>query len=139
MSKWDARFMQLAQLVSTWSKDPSTKVGAVIVDADRRIVSCGYNGAPKGCIEPSGFSREQKLYRTIHAEANALHFAGDVKGCTIYITAAPCANCAGHIIQRGITRVVYIKPDNDYGDRWHDSIKQGWLMFAEAGISTQEV
>lgn len=139
MSKWDDRFMEMAYLVSTWSKDPSTKVGAVIVDKDRRVISCGYNGAPKGVLEPSGFSREEKLNRTIHAEANALHFAGDVRGCTVYVTAAPCAHCAGHMIQRGITKVVYPKPNGEYSDRWKESLKDADLMFLEAGVKTIEV
>ena len=51
MNKWDMRFLELAALVATWSKDPSTQVGAVIVDSAKRIVSVGFNGAPRGVQE----------------------------------------------------------------------------------------
>jgi len=74
MSKWDSRFMDLARLVASWSKDPSTQVGAVIVDQDKRIVSTGFNGFPR-CVNDSPVDREVKLLRTIHAEENALLFA----------------------------------------------------------------
>lgn len=132
MTNWDQRLLSLAQHIATWSKDPSTKVGAVIVDQDRRIVSCGYNGVPRGVQEAA--SREDKLLRTIHAEANALHFASNVTGCTLYVTAQPCAHCAGHIIQRGIARVVCFKPSEDYMQRWYDSLWQGVIMFEEAKV-----
>lgn len=137
--KWDLRFIHLANQVSQWSKDPSTKVGAIIVDKDRRIVAAGYNGAPKGVEEPYYSDRDQKLLRTIHAEANALHFANDVTGCTMYITAAPCAHCAGHIIQRGIQRVVFRVDDLPYTQRWFDSINTALKMFKEADIIAEEI
>jgi dCMP deaminase len=83
---WDLRFLTLAKTVSTWSKDPSTKVGAVIVDKNRRVVSLGYNGFPKGVkdtIEKLE-DREQKYKHMVHAERNAMLFANkSLKGCTI--------------------------------------------------------
>lgn len=77
MSKWDHRFLELAELVGSWSKDPSTQVGAVIVDIDNRIVSTGFNGFPRGCLDHADTlgDRDRKLLRTIHAEDNALLFA----------------------------------------------------------------
>ena len=110
---WDKRFLELAKLVGSWSKDPSTQVGAVIVDKDKRIVSIGFNGFPKG-VEDSEkrlVDREQKYDIIIHAEANALMFAGkSVEGCTLYTWPfQPCSRCAGLIIQSGIKRVVSIK------------------------------
>lgn len=139
MDKWDERFLQMALLVATWSKDPSTKVGAIIVDGFRRVVSCGYNGAPKGVEEPPTLNREEKLLRTIHAEANALHFAGDVQGCTMYITAAPCAHCAGHIIQRGIRKVVFFNVNPFLTQRWKESFATAKSMFDEADVETMEI
>ncbi|HQR41672.1 MAG TPA: hypothetical protein PLX97_03285, partial [Gemmatales bacterium] len=80
MNKWHERFLGMARLVATWSKDDSTGVGAIIVSPDHRVVSVGFNGYPKG-VNDVILNREQKLARTIHAEANALHFAGkDVSG-----------------------------------------------------------
>lgn len=132
-NKWDLRFLDLAAHIAGWSKDPSTKVGAVIADAAHRIISLGFNGYASG-VEDTILSREQKLARTIHAEANALHFAAqDVHGCSIYVTHAPCSHCAAHIIQRGITRVVFDEPSVDFLSRWEDSYNEARAMFSEAG------
>ncbi len=143
MAKWDNRFIALAQHIAEWSKDPSTKVGAVLVDADRRVVSMGYNGAPRGTAEPSEGDREQKLMRTIHAEENALHFAHrDVAGCTMYISRPPCAKCAAHMIQRGVKEVVYTYDGYDYQDymsRWKESFMEAVTMLAEAGVQIKGV
>lgn len=131
--KWDGRFLALAELVATWSKDPSSHVAAVIVDSHNRIVSLGFNGPPKGVAEAK--DRDQKLMRTIHAEANALHFASrSVEGCTLYVTHPPCAHCAGHAIQRGIKRVVFPHPDPEFLVRWKDSFNESLEMLAEAGV-----
>lgn len=73
--------------------------------------------------------------RTIHAEANALHFANkDVTGCTIYVTHPPCAHCAAHIIQRGVVRVVYPTPSDEFLDRWRADFEEATQMFSEAGV-----
>lgn len=120
--------------MATWSKDDSTGVGAVITSPDHRIISVGFNGYPKG-VKDLIISREQKLARTIHAEANALHFAGrDVSGCSIYVTHPPCSHCAAHIIQRGITRVISPLPDQKFMDRWAASLAESTRMFDEAKV-----
>ena len=83
---WGRRFLHLAEHVSTWSKDPSTLVGAVIAD-DNRVVSVGFNGFPRGCDDSPALyaERERKYRRVIHAEANALLFAArPLAGCTLY-------------------------------------------------------
>lgn len=130
MSKWDKRFLALANLVSTWSKDPSTGVGAVIVDPRNRVVSLGFNGFPHG-VDDTYSTREQKLMRTIHAEDNAILFAGrDLTGCTLYVTHHPCARCAAKIIQSGIARVLYSRA---LGVRWSDEIAEASRLFVEAG------
>lgn len=132
-TNWAARFMQMAELVATWSKDPSTKVGAVITDDKHRIVSVGFNGVPRGVMEPN--SREQKLHRTIHAEQNAMAFAGrDLTGCRIYVTHAPCAQCAAMIAQRGIAMVCFDVSDKQYIERWEESVNEGIKVLNEARI-----
>jgi len=134
--KWDLRFLALSQHIAGWSKDDSTQVGAVIADPDRRVVSIGFNGYPKGVADQI-LSREQKLLRTVHAEANALHFANrDVHGCSIYITHPPCCNCAAHLIQRGISRVIFYAPSPYFLERWGDSFKESLRMFREAKVIT---
>lgn len=138
MSKWDRRFLGLANLVATWSKDPSTGVGAVIVDDKHRIVSMGFNGFPRAVRDDDAIleNREEKLRRTIHAEANAILFAPrSVEGCTIYVTHPPCAKCAATIIQAGITRVVSRPPWAAFVERWADDIRSAGEMFAESGTA----
>ena len=138
-TKWSRRFFSLAELVASWSKDLSTSVGCVIVDSDKRIVSLGFNGPPRGVSDVYD-SREQKLRRTIHAEANALHFAGrDVTGCTMFVTHPPCAHCAAHIIQRGISKVIYACPGQGFIDRWREDYYEALDMFREAGVDAVEV
>jgi dCMP deaminase len=133
--KWTKRFIDMAELVGSWSKDPSTRVGAVIVDNKQRIVSTGFNGFPRGVQDRVDVGRETKLARTIHAEANAILFAGrQLDGCTIFVTQPPCSNCAALIIQAGIKRVVTAKPDDAFMERWNASIMESWQMFREAGI-----
>jgi dCMP deaminase len=137
--KWDRRFLEMAELVGSWSKDPSTKVGAVIVDKDRRIVSTGYNGFPQGIADRSELlnDREKKYKLIVHGEMNAILFAQrSLSGCTLYTTPLlPCSSCAGVIIQSGIARVVSWGVDNP---RWNDSIGLSKEMFAEAGIECIE-
>lgn len=131
MNKWTQRFLDLAHLVSTWSKDPSTKVGAVIVDPNNRVVSLGFNGFPKG-VQDMDIPRERKLMRTIHAEENALLFAQrDLSDCSIYVTHHPCSNCAAKIIQAGIRRVSISR---EMGDRWAHESAEAKLMFSESGV-----
>ena len=136
--EWDYRFLSMAELISTWSKDPSTKVGAVIVDEDRRIVSLGYNGFPFGISDDNRLdNREIKYKMVIHAECNALLFASEPPvGCTIYTHPfMPCPKCAGMIIQSGIRRVVSYKNTNE---RWSEDFLLSMKMFMEAGIKLLE-
>lgn len=133
MSKWDTRFIDLAKLVAGWSKDPSTQVGAVIVDKDKRIVSTGFNGFPQG-VDDESTEREIKLLRTIHAEENALLFARrDVTGMTVYVTRPPCARCAAKLIQSGVSRVVYPLPPIDFIERWGNEMREAQAMFSQVG------
>lgn len=133
--KWDVRFLQMAELVAGWSKDPSTKVGAVIVDEHNRVVSLGFNGFPRGIKDTPEIlnDREQKYARILHAEQNAILFANDTRGTTLYThPLPPCNRCALEIIQSGVKRVVSLR---DQPDRWRDSIKISLELFKEAGIT----
>ncbi len=109
MSKWEMRFLELARHVAQWSKDPSTKVGAVIVDKNRRVVSMGFNGFARNTNDmPERYSdREEKHAWVLHAEENAIIQASEpLRGMTIYTSSLPCTRCTARIIQAGILRVV---------------------------------
>ena len=134
LTKWDNRFLDMAKLVATWSKDPSTKVGAVITDDNNRVISLGYNGFPKNIQDNDRlFDRETKYNIVVHAEANALMFASkSVEGCTLYTWPfQPCSKCAALIIQSGIKRVVTVVQNDD---RWEKNFKISKELFSEAGV-----
>ena len=139
MNKWDKRFMQLANLVASWSKDPSTACGAVITDPSKRVISLGFNGFPQRTSDDPALyeNREEKYRRVIHAERNALLFARqDLRGCTMYVVPMPpCGPCAGMIIQAGITRVVTLKPNPLLEERWGKEINSSEAMFTEAEVT----
>jgi len=135
--KWDKRFIELAYLVASWSKDNSTKCGAVIVDENKRIVSVGFNGFPKNTNDDEKLydNREEKYRRIIHAEQNCLAFSyRDVTGFTLYCTHCPCAQCAAMVVQRGICRVVFKKPTKEFLSRWGSDIRISLDMFKEANV-----
>lgn len=131
--KWDDRFMEMARLLSTWSKDPSTKVGAVIVDEERRIVGTGYNGFPRH-VKDDPVRYEEKLVKysmIVHSEANAiLNAAKSVRGCTMYSTKFPCSECTKLIIQSGVARVIAPIPSPE--GKWADDARFSKAMFSEA-------
>ena len=132
--KWDERYIKLAEYIADWSKDPSTKVGAVIVDDKGRIVSLGFNGFPQKISDNDRLNDRDKKYNVIvHAEANAILFANrDLSGCTIYTYPfQPCSSCSGLIIQSGIKRVVTVRDDNP---RWKQDFYISEQMLTEAGV-----
>ena len=132
--KWDQRFLDLARHVAQWSKDPSTNVGCVIVNADKTIASIGYNGFPRGVIDDADrlHDRDTKLAMTLHAEDNAILSANQqLDGCIAYTwPMPPCSTCAARLIQAGVVRVVAPSP----GSRWHESCLLGQTMMREAGV-----
>jgi dCMP deaminase len=133
--KWDQRFLDMAKLVASWSKDPSTKVGAIISDNNNRIISIGYNGFPINVNDDERLNdRETKYKIIIHAECNALMFANkSVEGCTLYTYPfIPCPKCAGMIIQSGIKRIVSY---NNEPERWKNDFKISHQLFDEAEIN----
>ena len=141
--KWDARFLKLAHEVASWSKDPSTKVGCVLVK-DKKVVSLGYNGLPAG-VEDSLErldNREIKYEITVHAEVNAVTTAAlhgvSTNGATAYVTFHPCSRCAAVLINAGISTVVVSAHTID-ADRWLDSFRLAASLLNEAGIGHEIV
>jgi dCMP deaminase len=136
---WAIRFIKLAREVSTWSKDPSTKVGAVIMDG-RLPVSFGYNGFPRGVADtPERLNdREQKYGLTVHAEINAIINArGSVRGADLYLWPfMPCSDCAKVVVNAGIRNVITVRNDNE---RWVESFKRTRTLFEEAGVRLIEL
>lgn len=135
VADWDFKFLKLAQHISNWSKDPSTKVGAVVVDEDNRIVSIGYNGFPKGIKDDERLeNRDVKYSLILHAEENALLFSKqNLKNCKIYTYPLfPCSRCCSKIIQCGIKEIIALENNNP---RWKNSINLSVEMCEEVGIS----
>lgn len=143
MNHWDSFFLSVAEKISTQSKDPSTKVGAVIVRPDRTIASVGYNGFPRGVddSEELYLDRRTKYAMIVHAEANAIiHAREPLEGTTIYLYPfPPCSNCAGLVIQAGIKRVVAPQPTVEDLERWGESMQFAVDMFEEAGVQLELV
>lgn len=143
MGKWDKRFIELARHISQWSKDPSTKVGCVVVGEDREIRSTGFNGFPRGIEDDERLSDRSKKYPLIcHAEENAIMQAARVgvslRGCTAFVTWSPCSRCTRSMIQAGITKIVF-PDDQDIPERWQDDFEIAKAMMAEAGVQVNQV
>lgn len=138
MDKWDLRFLDMAKLVASWSKDPSTGIGAVITDQRNRVLSVGFNGLPRGIDDSELLLNNRQLkYKTIiHAEENALLFAnGSVRGSTVYVwPMPPCSSCCSKLIQSEVARVVSVLPTPELQERWGESYRISLDMFAEAGV-----
>lgn len=136
--KWDLRFLTLAGIISGWSKDPSTKCGAVIVSPDRRQLAMGYNGFPQNMRDDDALyqDREIKYSRVIHAEMNAiLNSTHPVTGHTLYVWPfMTCDRCAVHVIQAGIARVVAPHCSTEQWDRWGKSFEAAIYAYEEAGV-----
>jgi len=142
MTKWDSRFLDLARHVSKWSKDPSTQVGAVLVNPDRLVIGLGFNGFPRGVSDdPALYSdRPTKYLRVVHAEVNAvLNATANAKGATAFVTHPCCAQCMGVLIQAGIKRIVWDAPEAGIAERLRESFAAAELMAAEAGVEICEV
>lgn len=136
--KWDRRYLDLAEHISPWSKDPSTKVGAVIVRPDNSIVSLGFNGFARGVRDlPERYdNRDLKIKMIVHAERNAIIFGGhECRGATLYTWPfMPCAVCAGIAIQAGIVRCVAPPTPEHLKARWGEDMAISTMQFEEAGV-----
>lgn len=141
LSKWDERFLALAEHVAQWSKDPSTKVGSVIVDSSRRVLGLGYNGFPRGVFDDENrlHDKPTKYKLVVHAEANAImnsrHLVGG--GYTMYATKSPCSDCVKLIVQCGIERVVSPEPSLD--EPWATDAHFSHVMLREAKIAWTQI
>jgi len=141
---WDDYFTAVAYLSARRSKDPSTQVGACIIDANRCIIGIGYNGFPRGCSDDAlPWGRDaalpnlhQKYSYVVHAEVNAILNSGskDVNGATLYVDLFPCNECAKVIIQSGIREVVYLK------DKYHDTdgCRASRILFEMSGVKYRQ-
>ena len=143
MKKWADRYMKLAQVISTWSKDPSTKVGAIVVGHNGEILSQGYNGFPRKIKDTNNRlnNRSKKYKYIIHAEMNAIFNASlngvSLQNSSIYIYGLPiCHECAKGIIQVGIKKVIIHK---QIKDNWQESCQIAQEMLIEAGVTIIEI
>ncbi|MBQ40020.1 MAG: hypothetical protein CMA69_00690 [Euryarchaeota archaeon] len=139
-AKWDIRFLELATHISEWSKDPSTKVGCVVVGPDREIRSTGFNGFPRGIQDSDErlTNRDLKYPLICHAEENAIMHAARIglalKGCTAYVTWPPCTRCARSLIQAGVSEIV-IPSGLEIPDRWRDDFEMSMGLLREAEVT----
>ena len=132
----------MAKHVALLSKDPSTKVGAVIFDPKRRLVSAGYNGFARGVHDTKERleTRDIKYKLVLHAEKNAIMFAtAPLDGCTMVVTHPCCAQCAALVIQAGITHVMFPQPSFEFVTRWADDLALTYQQFQEAGVTVTEI
>ena len=141
--KWDERYLQLAKQVATWSKDPSTQVGAVVVGSKGQILAQGYNGYPRGMDDSDYTDREAKYTKIVHAEMNAIYNASwngvSLDGADMYVYGLPvCHECAKAIIQVGIKRVI-VPYKGSAPDKWKDSFELTKKFFKEAGVTAELV
>lgn len=138
-NKWDIRYLNLAREVSTWSKDPSSKIGAVAIGEKKQVLATGYNGFPRGIadLEERYNNRELKYKYVVHAEQNVIYNATyngiSLDGSTLYVWGLPvCSSCALGVIQVGVKRVVM--PNLEYPQRWVDSFQMTSELFKEANV-----
>ena len=140
---WDEYFMGVALLAAQRSKDPSTQVGACIVDARKKVVGVGYNGFPTGCSDDDlpwareGAFLDTKYPYVCHAELNAVlnSINGDLHGCSIYVALFPCNECAKVIIQSGIREVVYLSDKYAHTD----GVKASRKMLDASGVQLRRL
>lgn len=139
MIDWDQRYLDLAKHLSGWSKDPSRKIGAVVVSDDQQILSIGYNGFPRGISDDERLDdRETKYSLVVHAEMNAIYNAThngiSLRNSTLYVWGLPvCSDCSRGVIQVGIKRVVMNSFEDKIG-HWYDHWEKTKAMFDEAGV-----
>ena len=139
MSDWHKRYLGLAREVSTWSKDPSSQIGAVAIGSKGQVLAQGYNGFPRGIADlNSRYENKEIKYRyVVHAEQNVIYNATyngvSLDGATLYVWGLPvCSECAKGVVQVGIKRVVM--PKKTYPKQWVKSFELSKELFEEAGI-----
>lgn len=147
---WDEWFMKIMYVVASKSKDPKTKIGAVLV-RERRIISTGYNGLCRGVNDtiPERLVRPAKYNWFEHGERNAIFAAARygiaTEDTVMYTNGIPCTDCARAVIQAGIRQVIVHKPYEDlciaaqktklgHGEQWKGHNEISMAMFDEAGV-----
>ena len=141
--KWHDRYLELAQQIASWSKDPSSKIGAIAVGSKGQVLAQGYNGFPRG-IEDSEIrfeNKELKYKYVVHAEMNLIYNASyngvSLDGSTVYVTGLPvCSECAKGLIQVGVREVI-MPTQEDTPDKWVESFQLSKELFEEAGVHWQ--
>lgn len=139
---WKSYFYHMALHAAKLSKDPSTKVGCVLVDSEHlNVLSTGFNGMPRKVKDTQEryHDRETKLKLIIHAEANAIANAcrsgATLHGCTAFITLPPCPQCAGLMIQAGVKKIISPPPDKD--SRWYELNHLAFDILEEAEVKVE--
>jgi len=140
---WAEYFIRMAYLVSHKSKDLSSKIGSVLT-RDNMVLSCGFNGIPKGCNDNAEYRNErpEKYYFYEHSERNCLYFAArngiNTNNSVLYTLAVPCSDCARGLIQAGVSKVYYHYQHNANFEfenpKWAESVKRSLEMFDESGV-----
>ena len=145
-SKWHERYLDMAKLVGSWSKDPSSKIGAVVIGMHGQVLSTGFNGFPRKIndTEERLNDREKKYKFVIHAEMNCIYNASltgiSLEGSTIYVHGLPCCSeCTKGIIQSGITRVVIPRNSINKSEQWAQSWNTSVEMLKESGVTVTVV
>lgn len=140
LNKWDTRYLELAERVASWSKDPSRQIGAVAVGSKGQVLAQGFNGFPRGIVDTADRynNREIKYKYVVHAEMNVIYNATyngvSLDGSTLYVSGLPvCSDCAKGIIQVGISRVVM--KEQNIPQHWAESWGMTAGMFDEANIN----
>lgn len=142
LDKWDLRFLAMASLVASWSKDPSTKTGAVLTD-HQIVLGVGFNGFPRAMqgVQEDGVSRDEKYSRIVHCEVNAAIFARPVPlGATLYTWPfLSCDRCAVQMLQMGVRRFVAPRATTEQADRWEVAFRRTRQYIEECGGTVVEV
>lgn len=144
-NKWHDNFLKMAEHIAGWSKDPSTKIGAVAVGDQRQILATGYNGFPRDIKDYRDRleNRDIKYKLMVHGEMNCIYNATlngvSLNGADLYVHGLPvCSECAKGIIQVGIRRVFTRYPEN-ISNKWSESSKFTIEMFAESGVESHKL
>lgn len=143
--KWDLRYLMMARLVGSWSKDPSTKVGAVLVRPNNSVAATGFNGFPPGHDDSPELyaNREYKYQHVIHAEENAINFFGQTaEGFTLYTSFPCCPNCVEKAGKAGVKRIVCpmlvtYDREPDWIRSWEQRIQESYQVAAQYGIELE--
>jgi len=140
--KWVYRFLQLAKVYASWSRDPSTKVGCVLSKGNIQI-SQGYNGFSPRLEDRLEWldNRELRLTGTHHAESNAFALCSrsELHGAGVFVTAPPCKECAKLIDLYGLSEVIYLEPSDGFKERWADDLTKMHWLFDKIGVHYVEI